>query len=55
MLFREYSHTRVRIEIYKMTSRDHPEYSIIKIGQNAKKSPEDLRRFVVTENQVKLL
>ena len=29
----------------KRTSRDHPNYSIIKIGQNIEKSPGDLRRL----------
>ena len=28
-------------------SRDHPGFSIIKIGQNTEKSPGDLRRFAV--------
>ena len=27
-------------------SGDHPNYSIVKIGQNTKKSPGDLRRLV---------
>ena len=30
------------------TSGDHPNYSIIKIGQNIQKSPGDLRRLAVT-------
>ena len=34
----------------KRTSRDHPNYSIIKISQNAEKSPGDLRRLAVTQN-----
>ena len=29
----------------KKTNRDHPDYSIIKIGQNTEKSPGDLRRL----------
>ena len=33
----------------KWTSRNHPDYSIIKIGQNTEKSPGDLRRLAVTE------
>ena len=33
----------------KRTSGDHPDYSIIKIGQNTEKSPEDLRRLAVTQ------
>ena len=28
---------------------DHPNYSIIEIGQNSKKSPGDLRRLAVTQ------
>ena len=28
------------------TSRDHPNYSIVEIGQNTEKSPEDLRRLL---------
>ena len=32
----------------KRSSRDHPDYSIIKIGQNTEKSPGDLRRFAVS-------
>ena len=32
---------------------DHPEYSIIKIGLNTKKSPGDLRRLAVTQTPVK--
>ena len=35
------------------TSEDHPDYSIIKIGQNTKKSPGDLRRLAVTQIPVK--
>ena len=30
------------------TSLGHPTYSIVKIGQNTEKSPEDLRRLAVT-------
>ena len=37
----------------KRTSGDHPNYSIIKIGQNTEKSPEDLRRLAVTQTPVK--
>ena len=32
---------------------DHPNYSIIKIGQNAEESPRDLRRLAVTQTPVK--
>ena len=31
------------------TSRDHQNYSIIKIGQNTEKSPGDLWRFAVIQ------
>ena len=30
------------------TRDDHPNYRIVDIGQNTKKSPGDLRRLVVT-------
>ena len=36
----------------KRTTGDHPEYSIIKIGQNTQKSPGDLRRLAVTQTPV---
>ena len=36
----------------KRTSGDHPNYSIIKIGQNTKKSPGDLKRLAVTQTPV---
>ena len=32
----------------KRTSGDHPNYIIIKIGQNTEKSPVDLSRLAVT-------
>ena len=35
------------------TSGDHPNYSIIKIGQNTEERSEDLRRFVVTQTPEK--
>ena len=35
------------------TSGDHPDYSIIKIGQNIEKSPGDLKRLV-TQTPVKV-
>ena len=35
------------------TSGDHPNNSIIKIGQNTEKNPEDLRRHVVIQTLVK--
>ena len=37
----------------KRTSGDHPNYSIIEIGQNTEKIPGDLRKLVVTETPVK--
>ena len=37
----------------KKTSGDHPNYCIIEIGQNAEKSPGNLRRVVVTQNSVR--
>ena len=35
----------------KRTSGDHPNYSIVEIGQNTKKSPGDLRRLTVAQTQ----
>ena len=37
----------------KRTSGDHPNYCIIKIGQNTEISPGDLRRLAVTQTLVK--
>ena len=37
----------------RSTYRDHPNYSIINIGQNTKKSPGDLKRLAVTQTPVK--
>ena len=37
----------------KRTSRDHPDYSTSKIGQNTDNSPGDLRRFAVIQIPVK--
>ena len=37
----------------KRTSRDHPDYSIIKIGQNTEKSPADSRRLAVIHTPAK--
>ena len=34
-------------------SREHPNYIIVKIGQNNEKSRGDLRRLVVTQTSVK--
>ena len=36
----------------KRTSRDHPNYSNFKIGQNTEESPGDLRRLAVTQTLV---
>ena len=33
----------------KRTSGDHPNYSIIEIGQDTEKSPGDLRQLAVTQ------
>ena len=37
----------------KGTSGDNPNSSIVKIGQDTKKSPGDLRRLAVTQTPVK--
>ena len=37
----------------KRTSGDHLKYSTVKIGQNTKKSPDDLWRLTVTQIPVK--
>ena len=34
------------------TSRDHPDYRIINIGQNTEKNPGDLKRLAVTQTPV---
>ena len=36
----------------KKTSGNPPNYSIVEIGQNTKKSPGDLRIFSITQTQV---
>ncbi len=36
----------------KSASGNHPNYSIIKIGQNTEKSPGDLRRLAVTQTPI---
>ena len=38
---------------FKWTSRIHPNYSIVEIGQNTRKFPGDLRRLTVTQTPVK--
>ena len=35
------------------THKDHLNYSFVKIGQNTRKSPGDLRRLAVTQTPVK--
>ena len=37
----------------RVTSGDHPNYSIVEIGQNTEKSPGDLRRLTVTQTPVR--
>ena len=37
----------------KRTSRDNPDYGIIKIGQNTEKSPGDLRWIATTHTPMK--
>ena len=48
-----YGHQRIGTETEelgkKMTSGDHPNYRIVKTGQNTKESPWDLRRIAVTQ------
>ena len=39
--------------VNKRTSRDNPNYRIIKTSQNTEKNPEDLRRLAVNQTQVK--
>ena len=34
--------------VNRRTNGDHPNYSIVKIGQNTEKSPGDLQRFGVS-------
>ena len=43
----------LEIKRNKRTSLDHLNYSIVEIGQNTEKSPEDLRRLAVTQTPVK--
>ena len=55
--YTQYSHLRIDTETEGLEdnrmSRDHPNYSIIKIGQNTEKCPGDLRRFAVTQTLVR--
>ena len=52
-----YSHQRIDTRTggigNKGMSGDHPNYNIIKIGQNTEKSPENLRRLAVSLTLVK--
>ena len=49
----QYSHHRISTGTgglgNKGTTGDYPNYSIIKIGQNTEKSPEDFRILAVTQ------
>ena len=49
----QYSHqkigTKTGVRGNKRVSGDHPNYSIVKIGQNTTKSPRDLKRLAVTQ------
>ena len=36
----------------KRTREEHPNYSFVEIGQNIEKSPEDLRKLLVSETSV---
>ena len=40
--------------VNKMTSGYHPNYCIVEIGQNTKKSPGGLGRFSVTQSPVEI-
>ena len=37
----------------KRINEDHPNYSIIKVGQNTKESPAELKRLAITHAPVK--
>ena len=53
-----YSHQRIGTGtggLGNKTNGDHPNYSIIKISQNTKKSPGDLRRLAVTQDSSRQL
>ena len=39
----------------KRMSRDHPNYSIVKISQNTEKSPGDLKRLAISQTPVKTM
>ena len=40
-------------DLVKRMSEDHPNYSIIEIGQNTEKSPGELKRLAVTQTPVR--
>ena len=52
-----YSHQRIGTGTEglgnKRTSGDHPNYSIVEIGQKTKKNPGDLKRLAATQTPVK--
>ena len=52
-----YSHQRVKKGHVRLGNKrmrgDHPNYSIIEIGQNTEKIPGELRRLAVTQNSVR--
>ena len=44
--------TKGLVKGLESTSGDHPNYSVIKFGQNTEKSPGELRRVAVTQTPV---
>ena len=44
--------TKGFVKDWRIWNGDHPNYSILEIGQNTEKSPGDLKRFVVTQTPV---
>ena len=50
-----YSHQSISKETGRIGSGEHPNYSIIKIGQNTKKNPGDLRRLAIAQTPVKTI
>ena len=41
------------LEELEIRGREHPNYSIVEVGQNTEKSPKDLRRLVFTRTPVR--
>ena len=41
--------------IVERMNQDHPDYSIVEIGQNTEKSPGDLRRLAVPLSPLKIM